>query len=722
MARTRSQITRRNIGPRAGIAPVTGGLGPFSFYKHPLPSREQIQRAPEAIAPELTSLLPGGRPAHVSPFLGLELASLLPLGGPLKALRPRAPLPKPRERTLGYTRERTDFIRSTEVEQTIGPDGKPFYYLKKATRPKTTLESREVTIPGYEALTGRAFEGILEWARPILSKTRISPVKTKPNKVEQLIAQNERTLKKLDAAYAGQPFLEIQFTKGAPRWIAGALNDATRLGYVYTNSSYIPVNLTQNFVLNVARQGIYAPYTLAKASAFRLTARPESKRALDALADRGIVESTLEQSLIFGTTPGKQIARVVGTATDVATRTSAALYELGKLGIKSKEQVEDFLKLAASGDNAARQTVTMVSRRVGKHAIDYTNMNPWERRWLSGLIFFYPWTRGATKYTAEFALEHPLQAAGLAAIGYGYFGKQKEDLGPSPDYLSGAAKVGETKEGLPIVSNLGRLTPFPTPIDIGRGAYRTIRGDFKPGGAQLAEFLTPAMQTALQTLSGVVPGRPGIEAPGIKEALTEQFGTLPTTAQHIKDITASETEREKTQRRSVYRRTKEQEVYQALGGPIAPAAISPEELKRRQTEKTGDYNKKVASLKRNLGLDKIPSEIRRGIVNSDLVSDRRKEVRKTLEDQFNVKSSNFTITQKAQVETRAVLDILAAQEPEIASELEGMYQEYQDNPRVLERLRGIAERALLIPLAERWTSRASRIELRRLETRAVAKG
>ena len=145
-------------------------------------------------------------------------------------------------------------------------------------------------------------------------------------------------------------------------------------------------------------------------------------------------------------------------------------------------------------------------------------------------------------------------------------------------------------------------------------------------------------------------------------------------------------------------------------------------MKRRQTEKTGEYNKKVTSLKRNLGLDKIPTEIRHGIINDDLVSDRRKEVRKKLEDQFNVKSSNFTITQKAQVETRAVLDILAAQEPEIASELEGMYQEYQDNPRVLERLRGIAERALLIPLAERWTSRASRIELRRLETRAVAKG
>ena len=114
-----------------------------------------------------------------------------------------------------------------------------------------------------------------------------------------------------------------------------------------------------------------------------------------------------EESYFRGATKG--LAGMWHSVDDKVPRTLSLIHELNRMGYHN---AEDWSKLMKENPVKFRS----IAQKAQHQAIDYAEMSPTERATMQKLFTAYGWTRGASTYTARFALEHPVQASVLAEL------------------------------------------------------------------------------------------------------------------------------------------------------------------------------------------------------------------------------------------------------------------------------------------------------------------
>jgi hypothetical protein len=115
-------------------------------------------------------------------------------------------------------------------------------------------------------------------------------------------------------------------------------------------------------------------------------------------------------------------------------------------------------------DAEQKATVDGVLRRADREAIAYDRLNQTEKRFISRAIWFYPWVKGSTVFTANTFLEHPYKSAVLGNLGGRGNEERQKALGDMPSYEQGLTPLSGGVE--PVVSDLNTFNPFSTAADL----------------------------------------------------------------------------------------------------------------------------------------------------------------------------------------------------------------------------------------------------------------
>ena len=372
------------------------------------------------------------------------------------------------------------------------------------------------------------------------------------------------------------------------------INDLQKAMILYLNPSYIPVNLAGNLVMNAMHQGVFTPINLWKGALAHQYLDVEHRVLMDNVMGNG-----LTAALQLKTGPGQLVHSTLGhwinLAVDLVPRRAAFLHEARRRGYKSRTAVRDLLDAALKHDEEARFQVEQIARQANDAIVDYERMSPMEREITSRLIFFYPWLKGATRYTLRFPLEHPAEAAALMLLGEHAKMIQDQRLGTTPFYADTAIPaetgalglkvpygpdivtlgdiVGDHKwnvdrngQTMPEVINARQLLTFTTPLDLYAAGYAFFTGD--KNAPAVIENLTPAVYSGIVALSGYDPFRHK-EVPQSIGTFIRQLEDVPQ-AQRYHQITLTPSERRQYQAKSLYPRSKNEEISRLFFSGLAP--------------------------------------------------------------------------------------------------------------------------------------------------------
>lgn len=375
------------------------------------------------------------------------------------------------------------------------------------------------------------------------------------------------------------------------------INNLQKLFVLYLNPAYIPINLAGNLVMNIMHQGFLAPVNLWRSVMMHRQLDLKYRMFIDGQMGNGLT-SSLAMRGAGSDLVHQTLGRWINVAVDLIPRRSAWLHEARKFDLRTSKDIKQIIDKALAGDESAMQTLDLLKRRANDAIVDYERLTPLEREVTSRLIFFYPWLKGASRYTFRFALEHPMQAAGLMMMGeYAYHNQQKM-LGPTPFYEStdvpistesvGLAIPGMRDVGLPdvvgehtwTVNRNGEEMPMvldarqgltqTTPPELIRAGMAYFSGD--KNAPALVENLTPAMYAGIVSLVGFDPFRHKKVPRGAK-TFVKQMQDVPQ-IQKYHEITMSEAERRKMQENQINPRSKSEAIEYALVSGFAPAPYS----------------------------------------------------------------------------------------------------------------------------------------------------
>jgi hypothetical protein len=114
-------------------------------------------------------------------------------------------------------------------------------------------------------------------------------------------------------------------------------------------------------------------------------------------------------------------ARFWAQRADAPFRFNGLAYEFRKAGFSTPAEVRRALDGLESGGHGLPahewSKISAAARRADRELIAYDRLNPFEKRYLTRGIWFYPWVKGSTVFTVRSMLEHPFKAAALGALG-----------------------------------------------------------------------------------------------------------------------------------------------------------------------------------------------------------------------------------------------------------------------------------------------------------------
>jgi hypothetical protein len=291
-----------------------------------------------------------------------------------------------------------------------------------------------------------------------------------------------------------------------------AINNATKLSILYLKPAYIAPNLLGNVAMNVVQQGFAAPRNLARAARLNAEADPAVVNKLLHLMGEGLTGSLESEAGVTAKAVNKA-AGFYGKLVDVYPRLAAILHEAELEGFKTAEQLKSLVEDAA---NSAK--LHEIAQRANQEIIDYGDLNNFERSIVRRVIFFYPWVKGATKWTVHFVADHPIQAAAVSQIAD--IGKQAQQQAfpfPLPSWAESLIPVGE-KNGYPTTINPSGISVLSTPADVALAISALARKN--PAAAQQAAgMLTPAFAFAGDAVHT-----------GVKQAVAKQIEGSPAAA------------------------------------------------------------------------------------------------------------------------------------------------------------------------------------------------
>ena len=401
---------------------------------------------------------------------------------------------------------------------------------------------------------------------------------------------------------------------GASRWVAqghgrkrrgaakagwltvDAFNDITKAAILYLNPGYYVNNLVGNGFMNLVQQGPLALVNLPRAARLHWELSTKERALIDLLMGRGAVGAA---ELRLGPKAlTDSLAHHVNTVVDLIPRRAAFLHETRPF-VQEGESWADGLKRMLNDDSEeGRALLEHVTRRAVDAIVDYERLSPFERS-LTRWIFFYPWLKGATRWTSRFVAEHPVQATITALLLEHGMTVANEQLGTRPAYtqfnfpistetlglryplvggeiVTLSDLVGEHQwfdGGLPMTMNTRQIFTWMTPIELAQVIKGTIVGDPE---WQAIQNLTPFMYAFGTALVGYDPFRHReLTGPLWEKVYGQAFEGLP--PQRIYDsLTMTPEERERRNAVSVLPRSRTWDLARRFGGSLAPAPFSRE--------------------------------------------------------------------------------------------------------------------------------------------------
>lgn len=392
------------------------------------------------------------------------------------------------------------------------------------------------------------------------------------------------------------------------------VNDVNKLAVLYLNPAYVPINLAGNLVMNIMQQGVFAPTHLWRSALMHQWLDGMERKMIDNEMGNGLTASlgTLRGSWAHGA--NATLGHWANQAVDLIPRRAAFLHEARRAGYKTKEQVRALLRAADAGDARAKEDMGLIAYRANDAIVDYERMSPLERAITSRLIFFYPWLKGATRYTLRFGLEHPVQTVALMLAAEHAYTYQKQTMGDVPFYEGFDVPVATKAIGLqlgipgiydgkqmgdlskvfgdyswvqgkyPMVIDTRQFLTFSTPVDIYRAAHGLVTG--QANSPKFFDNLTPFLTNTITTLQGYDSFNHKEVPVSLKTFLDQSYKSLPQYREWQQLAPASwggmdAKKRREVQQNAINPRTSEEDWWRLFGSGLAPAPFSTEVAAKR---------------------------------------------------------------------------------------------------------------------------------------------
>lgn len=367
---------------------------------------------------------------------------------------------------------------------------------------------------------------------------------------QKLVGMDEEML----ARYvAGEEAKQRKAVQSDALSIFDSLNQLAVIGTLYLKPAYITANMIGQLML-VTMDHMLNPVAAYKN--WRLSRRvfaqnPEAQAMIKASMHEGIIES-------FGLQQGRSqrigkahrfLSKKFNKILDEPFREASFFNEARRRGW-TEENIADLMRPENRGE------LLQVAARANENIIDYGRLGPNEREYVRRLVFFYPWVKGATRYSARFLTEHPAQA--YATIGAGKFAQDEieKELGPVPSYVLGSF-VGPDID-IPGFGNLSKRT-LPDGTEVPRiinpaavtvlgtlgetvGSARALIAGKPRESEQLSEYLTPAASLGISIATRTDPftGRTFPTDMTTGDIITQEIGQTVAPWDLLKDVQRSE--------------------------------------------------------------------------------------------------------------------------------------------------------------------------------------
>jgi len=301
---------------------------------------------------------------------------------------------------------------------------------------------------------------------------------------------------------------ELEFMRNRKRSsnignVMDTFNQAAIIATLYVKPAYLSSNLIGQSILALADHA-WMPHSVARSVKMQ---REIAKSHPEAF---GIIKGVMGQGLIKGLRleqkgASRQVARVherasriYGSLLDTPFRDNAFFHEAWRQGHRTPEQVIDLIS-----NPAKLGEFVDVARRANRNMIDFSRLGKLERDVIRRVIFFYPWLKGASIYSARFLTEKPIQATIAVQSGKRIAEAADEEIGPVPSYAEGAFAVGEENVpglgSVPSIVNpeaIGILGTLAEPVQVAASLLTgTRRASTEP-----SSFLSPAINLAAASL------------------------------------------------------------------------------------------------------------------------------------------------------------------------------------------------------------------------------
>lgn len=289
--------------------------------------------------------------------------------------------------------------------------------------------------------------------------------------------------------------------------LADDINRAVTAATVYFRVGHLPTRFFTNATTNLI-QGSLNPKELGNSSEVSYALTEQERRELVALSGPGGYKGVLP-SQIQGTLGKGVVSRGANwwhKNIDSGPRMNAVLYELRQRGITTPEEVRQVIAYAKDphagvvGKSAAWESkVNAALRDARREAIMYDGLGNFEKAAIARAFWFYPWFKGATRWTGRLVAEHPNKALVVGSLGKAGADANQRQLGPRPSYELGLTKVGGSASN-PLTSNFSSFTPFGTVGSVAQMVTHPLSADTGAIGA-----VTPALSALGAAFQGKNP-------------------------------------------------------------------------------------------------------------------------------------------------------------------------------------------------------------------------
>lgn len=347
------------------------------------------------------------------------------------------------------------------------------------------------------------------------------------------------------------------------------VNDLMKLSVLQLNPAYIGMNLLGNLSLNLLQQGPLALMNLPRAAMLSRELSPDMATAVDHLMGRGISSMMTARGKLLK--PSAVLADLTGELVDKIPRRAAFLHEAWAAGYRSADEITYLLSDANAADDLYE-----ITTRANDAIIDYERLSPFERNYVSRILFIYPWIKGATRYTFRFPLEHPVQALAFAYLYERQQALADEQLGERPWYAEFNLPIGTVErfgEEYPLTINPKQLVPFTTPLEFGQA----IAGWIAPGEQnwqELIDILQPFYPALVTSLTGW-DSFENKEVPTGIETFVREAADIPIVGA-IGRLRQTDEERAEGASNRLYPRNANDDVLRTFLGSLAPTPYNPE--------------------------------------------------------------------------------------------------------------------------------------------------